>query len=68
MEKIICAFQEIKREVRQGCVLSIDLINMYIETILRALEDMARLKICGKTIDNLRNADDTVVTSFKQGR
>ena len=68
MQNIIYAFQEIKREVRQGCVLSLDLINMYIETILRELEDMARLKKCGKTIDNLRNADDTVVTAFKQGR
>ncbi|GFS25466.1 endonuclease-reverse transcriptase [Elysia marginata] len=56
-------FQNIKRGVRQGCVLSPDLFNLYSETILRNLESNPGLKIGGRMINNLRYADDTVLVA-----
>ena len=50
----------IKRDVRQGCVLSPDLFNLYSEVILRKLKNMPGVKIGGSNINNLRYADDTV--------
>ena len=51
----------IKRGVRQGCVLSPDLFNLYSEMILRNLEDLDGVKIGGYNCNNLRYADDTVL-------
>lgn len=54
---------EIQRGVRQGCVLSPMLFNLYSEEIIqRALsEETAGVKVNGRPINNLRFADDTVV-------
>ncbi|GFR70103.1 acyloxyacyl hydrolase [Elysia marginata] len=38
---------EIKRDVRQGCVLSPDLLNLYSEVILRNITDMEGVRIGG---------------------
>ena len=65
-ENETCAFQDIKRGVRGGCVCSPDLFNLYSETILRELEDMPGLKIGGKIINNLRYADDTALIEENQ--
>ena len=54
-------FQKIKRGVRQGCVLSPDLFNLYSELIMRNLEDSPGIKVGGKNVNNLRYADDTVL-------
>ena len=51
----------IKRGVRQGCVLSPPLFNVYTEQIFRNVEDMPGVKIAGEYINNLRYADDTVL-------
>ncbi|KAI8436544.1 hypothetical protein MSG28_010075 [Choristoneura fumiferana] len=54
---------EIKRGVRQGCILSPTLFNLYSEAIIvEALEEMdCGVMINGRVINNLRYADDTVL-------
>ena len=52
---------EIRRGVRQGCILSPSLFNIYTENIFKNIEEMPGLKINGKIINNLRYADDTVL-------
>ena len=50
--------------VRQGCILSPSLFNLYAEYIMRnaGLEEaQAGIKIAGRNINNLRYADDTTV-------
>ena len=53
----------IGRGVRQGCVLSPMLFNMYSEVIFQnALDETEEgLKVNGKLVNNLRYADDTVI-------
>src|SRR5574337_20421 len=53
---------QIGKRVRQGCILSACLFNLYAEYILRnaGLEEaQAGIKIAGRNINNLRYADDT---------
>ena len=57
----LSAFQDIKRGVRQGCVLSPDLFPIYSEIIMRALEGMPGIKVGGYNMNNIRYADDTVL-------
>ena len=50
--------------VRQGCILSPCLFNLYAEYIVRNAgleETQAGIKIAGRNIDNLRYADDTIL-------
>ena len=50
--------------VRQGCILSPCLFNLYAEYIIRNAgldEAQAGIKIAGRNINNLRYADDTTV-------
>ena len=50
--------------VRQGCILSPCLFNIYAEYIMRnaGLEEaQARIKIAGRNLNNLRYADDTTL-------
>ena len=53
---------QIGKEVRQGCILSPCLFNLYAEFIMRnaGLEEaQAGIKIAGRNINNIRYADDT---------
>ena len=59
-------FKNIKRGVRQGCVMSSDLFNLYSETIFRKLEDIPGFNINGVNLNNLRYADDTVLIAESQ--
>ena len=52
---------KIKRGVRQGCVLSPVLFNLYTEHIFRNIEGIPGLIVGGNIINNLRYADDTVL-------
>ena len=52
---------QIEKEVRQGCLLSPCLFNLYAEYIMsnaRLDEAQAAIKIAGRSINNLRYADD----------
>ena len=54
----------IGKGVRQGCILSPCLFNLYAEYIMRnaGLEEaQAGIKIAGRNINNLRYADDTTL-------
>ena len=50
---------KIKKGVRQGCVLSPNLYNLYTEKIFREIEGMPGVVIGGVNMNNLRYADDT---------
>ena len=55
---------QIGKGVCQGCILSPYLFNLYAEYIMRnaGLEEaQAGIKIAGRNINNLRNADDTTL-------
>ena len=51
----------IKRGVRQGCVLSPKLFNIYTEHIFREVENLPGCSVGGININNLRYADDTAL-------
>ena len=55
---------QLGKRVRQGCVLSPSLFNLYAEYIIRnaGLEEaQAGIKIAGRNINHLRYADDTTL-------
>ncbi|KAF7249402.1 Retrovirus-related Pol polyprotein from type-2 retrotransposable element R2DM [Varanus komodoensis] len=55
---------KIEKGVRQGCILSPCLFNLYAEHIMRKVgldESPVGIKIAGRNINNLRYADDTTL-------
>ena len=55
---------QIRKGVRQGCILSPCLFNLYAENIMRNAgldETQAGIKIARRNINNLRYADDTTL-------
>ena len=57
---------QIRKRVYQGCILSPCLFNKYAEYIMRnaGLEEaQAGIKIAGRNTNNLRYADDTILTA-----
>ena len=60
---------QIGKGVRQVCILSLCLFNLYAEYIMqnaRLDEAQAGIKIAGRNINNLRYADDTTLTAKKE--
>ena len=56
---------QIGQGVRQGCILSPCLFNLYVEYIMRNTgqkEAQVGIKIARRNISNLRYADDTTLT------
>ena len=57
---------QIGKGVRQGCILSPCLLNLYAEDIMRNAgldEAQAGIKIAGRNINNLRYSDNTTLIS-----
>ena len=55
---------QIRKGVRQGCILSPCLFNLFAGYIMRNArldETQAGIKIAGRNINNLRYADDTIL-------
>ena len=55
---------QIRKGVRQGCILSPCLFNLYVEYIIRNAgldETLAGIRIARRNINNLRYADDTTL-------
>ena len=55
---------QIRKRVRQGCILSPCLFNLYAEYIMRNAgldEAQAGIKIADRNINNVRYADDTTL-------
>ena len=60
---------QIGKGVRQGCILSPCLFNLYAEYIMRNTrleEAQAGIKIAGRNINNLRYADDTTLLAERE--
>ena len=60
----------IVQAVDQGCILSSYLFNLYAEYIMRYArldEAQAGIKIAGRSISNLRYADDTTLMAEREG-
>ena len=57
---------QIKKGVRQGCVLSPSSFNLYTEKIFREIEDMEGMNVGGHNINNLRYADDTSLLALEE--
>ena len=57
---------QIGKGVRQGCILSLCLFNLYAEYIMQNARldgAQAGIKIAGENINNLRYADDTTLVA-----
>ena len=55
---------QIRKGVRQGCLLSLCLFNLYVEYIMRNAgldEAQAGIKIVRRNVNNLRYTDDTTL-------
>ena len=60
---------QIRKGVRQGCILSLCLFNLYAEHIMRnaGLEEaQAGIKIAGRNINNLKYADGTLMAESEE--
>ena len=60
---------QIRKAVRQGCILSLCLFNLRAEYIMQnARLDKAQdgIKITGRSINNLRCADDTTLMAERE--
>ena len=52
---------DIKRGMRQECVLCLNLFTLYGEVIMREIEMMDGLSVGGRSLNSIRYADETVL-------
>jgi len=64
----ITEWTKIETGVRQGCVLSPDLHNLYSEIIFRNIQHFDGITIGGTNINNIRYADDTVLLATSENK
>ena len=60
---------QIRKRIRQGCILSPCLFNLHAEYFMRNAgldEAQAGIKIAGRNINNLRYADDTTLMAERE--
>lgn len=56
-------WQNIRRGVRQGCVLLPDLFSLYRETIMKNIRECEGISIGGRNGNNIRYGDNTVLAA-----
>jgi len=61
VEGDLTRFVKIKKGVRQGCVFSPDLFNLYSESVMKEIEDLHGIAIGGVNVNNVRYANDTAL-------
>ena len=49
--------------MRQGYILSTDIISLYSQKVMEDLEDLEVVRVGGVNINNIRYADDTVLVA-----
>ena len=62
IDRDLSEWTNIKRGVRQGCVISPDLFSLYTELLMRKVIE-GNLKVNGHPISEIRYADDTILIS-----
>jgi len=60
---IVSEYVKVERGVRQGCVISPELFNVYSERVMQELQEGKGCVVGGHNINNLRYADDAVLIS-----
>ena len=59
-------FVPIERGVRQGCVMSPVLYNLYAERITRSIQQLEGFSVGGRNINSIRYADDTTIIASSE--
>ena len=68
IEDELSSYIAIQRGVRQGCVLSPYLFNIYTEFIFREIDELEGININGKNVNNIRYADDTALMAITESK
>lgn len=54
-------YTKIEIDLKQGCIFSIDVFNLYIEVILIVVEALPGFITSGRNLNNITHEDDTVL-------